>query len=326
MANKPALGIDIGGTNVKLGLVSSTGEVLDFEDIPTPKSTPQASVGIIAGEAAEFASSESHSIEELAGIGIGFPGALDMGSGTVRSAPNMEGWNRVPAGELFEQFLGRPVLLDNDANLAALAEYRWGAGEGADPLILYTLGTGVGGGIVIGGEIFRGSWGGAAELGHQVIDMNGRPCSCGNRGCIEAIAGNRGIASRSWELLKKDKASLLWDMMNGQFDSLDAEMVGNAAKEGDPSAKKVAAEVTRALGVAVANTINVFNPECVLLAGGMTEWGEELLLRPLIKSARRNSFKTHFESCRIGFASAGYRAGVLGAAALVFSGIRGESG
>ncbi len=316
--NKLALGIDIGGTNIKLGLVSREGGLTEFDQTATPKSDPELSVAIIAGIAEEFLESAGENFDSIAGVGIGFPGSIDRLDGKVRAAPNLSGWGGIALGNLFAERIGQEVFIDNDANLAALAEFKWGAGKGLDPLVLFTLGTGVGGGIILNGEIFHGAWGGAAEIGHQTIDFNGRVCKCGNRGCIEAYVGTKGVAARTWELLREDKGSLLWELMGGEFDSLDARLVGVAAKDGDPTALIVAGEITRALGVAAANMINVLNPASVLLAGGMTEWGEELLLKPVIREARHRALKSHFRSCKIALATAGIKAGVLGAAALVF--------
>lgn len=315
--NKTALGIDIGGTNVKFGLVNSNGEILASAMQPTPASNPLPSVGIICDYIQSFLEENSNKFESLAGVGIGFPGAIEHPEGIVQSAPNLNGWGGTNLGRLFRESLGVEVEIDNDANLAALAEYRWGEGRGDDPLVLFTLGTGVGGGIIIDGQILHGVWGGAAEIGHMTIDRNGRICKCGNRGCIEAYVGSSGVAAQAWELLEEDKGSMLWDMMEGNFDSLDAEMVGRAARHGDESALIVARKVARVLGAGVANIINIFNPACVLLAGGMTEWGEQLLLKPIKKEASRRAFKAHYRSCRIDFASSGQWTGIVGAAAMV---------
>ncbi len=317
--NKNAVGIDIGGTNVKIGLVSREGEVIEFSEFPTPKSPPDVAVSLIADETRTVLKIAESDFGSIAGIGIGFPGAIRQPEGIVEAAPNLKGWGGIFLRKLFREAFDRDILIDNDANIAALAEYVWGAGKGQSPLVLFTLGTGVGGGIVIDGKIYRGAWGGAAEIGHQTIDMDGRLCNCGNRGCLEAIVGSRGVASRAWELLDNDKGSILWEMMGSNFDTLDARLVGSAAKEGDPTALKVASETARAIGVAVANMINILNPRCVLFAGGMTEWGEEILLKPLINEAKRRAFKAHFNSCRITFAQSGLKAGILGGAALAFS-------
>ncbi len=315
--NKTALGIDIGGTNVKFGLVDSEGQILASTMEFTPNSPPLPSVGIISDYAVEFLEDNSTSLDNICGVGIGFPGAIEHPEGIVRAAPNLRGWGGTNLGMLFAENLGVPSKIDNDANLAALAEYRWGKFQGQSPLVLITLGTGVGGGIIIDGKILHGVWGGAAEIGHMTVDVNGRVCKCGNRGCLEAYAGSTGISARAWELLKIDKGSLIWELMDGSFDSLDAQMVGIAAKDGDETALVIAREVAKMLGAGIANLINLFNPACLLLAGGMTEWGDELLLEPIRREASRRAFKAHFKSCRIDFAECGQWTGVVGAAALV---------
>jgi len=318
MSESPAIGIDIGGTNTKFGLVDLNGELLDFDQIPTPNSPPDTSVAIICDELMEFLEYSDFQPNSISSVGIGFPGIILQPEGKIIAAPNLKGWGNVDLHQVFAEKLEADVLIDNDANLAALAEYKWGAGKGMDPLVLFTLGTGVGGGIIIGGKIFHGFSGAAAELGHQTIEMNGRVCNCGNRGCLESIAGSSGVAKIAWEFLNKDKGSLLWELMDGDYGSLDAAMVGEAATRGDPSSLKIAGIVARAIGVGVANIMNILNPECILLAGGMTEWGKDLLLKPVIDEARKRAFKLHFGSCPIDFATWGIKAGVVGAAALTF--------
>jgi glucokinase len=318
MAIKYAFGIDIGGTNTKLGIADSDGNILRYKSMPTPQSPPDTSAAIIADEVENLIQKEPD--KEISGVGVGFPAAIIQPDGIVSASPNLPLWCNVPLKKVFEEHLKRPVYIDNDANAAALAEYLWGAGKGEDPLVIYTLGTGIGGGIVIGGKIYRGATGGGGGLGHQTIDLNSKKMwKCGNYGCLEGIAGSYGIISRTWELLNLDKGSLIWGVMGGDYGALSADMVAVAAKDGDKTAKLIAREVTRALGAAVANTINVFNPRCILIAGGMTEWGKELLLNPIIEEARKRSFKGLFKVCRIGFAKGGAKAGVLGAAGLALS-------
>jgi len=319
MATKFAVGIDVGGTNTKIGIADSDGNIVKYKSIPTPQSVPDSTVAIIADEV--FALLEKVPEIKISGVGVGFPAAIIQPEGIVDASPNLPGWGNVALGKIFKERFGENVFIDNDANAAALAEYLWGEGKGEDPLIMFTLGTGIGGGIIIGGKIYRGATGGAGEIGHQTIDLNGKKlCRCGNYGCLEAIAGSYGIIARAWELLKLDKGSMIWGILGGDYGGLTAEMVGSAAKDGDKTALIIAKEVTRALGAAVANTINVFNPRCVLIAGGMTEWGKELLLNPIIAEAKRRAFKGHFKACRIAFAKGGAKAGVLGAAGLALGG------
>ncbi len=199
--NDLALGIDIGATNTKIGLVNPDGKIIQFDQIPTPQSPPDTTISIINDTALELLDTEKLDVSCIIGVGVGFPGAIRQPEGIVEVAPNLRGWGKVELRKLFCEALGREIFVDNDANLAALAEYKWGAGKGEDPLILFTLGTGIGGGIIIDGKIFHGAWGGAAELGHQTVDLNGRRCKCNNIGCIEAIAGSHGIVARTWELL-----------------------------------------------------------------------------------------------------------------------------
>jgi len=317
--NNIALGIDIGGSFVKVALVDSAGEAIETDVFSTPQSPPDVAVSIIADDVVEFLEDCEFDTAELRGIGVGFPGAIRGKSGIVESSPNLKKWRGIELSTLFAEAFGCPVSVDNDANAAALGEFMWGKCKGSDPLVIITLGTGVGGGIVIGGKIFRGSWGGGAEIGHHSIDMNGRVCTCGNRGCIEAYAGDKGVVAQAWELLKQDKGSLLWEAMGGDYGSLDGEMVGDAAKDGDATALKVAGEVARAVGVATANIINILNPECIIFSGGMTEWGEEILLKNIRREAKSRALKAHFNSCAIELSESGQLCGVIGAAAMAFA-------
>jgi len=312
-----AIGLDIGGTNTKVGIVNDKGEILYNDIWLTPKSPPDVSLSILADYIDEFLEENNIDFESLSGIGVGFPGIINSKTGVIEAAPNLKDWAGINIIELMSEKFGEKVIVDNDANLAAYAEFIWGNGQNKDPLILLTLGTGVGGGIIIDGKIFHGVIGGAAEFGHQTIERDGRNCNCGNRGCLEAIIGNRGIVARTWKLLRNDKGSLLWEMMGNAFDSLDAEMVGKAARDSDRTALIIANQTAEALGVGMANLINIFNPECLLIAGGMIEWGEELLLKPAIKEAKKRSFKLHFKTCEIKFASSGIWSGLIGAAGLI---------
>ena len=313
-----ALGVDIGGSFVKMGLVDRDGEIKNSSQTPTPQSPPAIAISILIDDIVDFLDEAGCNLASLAGIGVGFPGAIRRPKGRVEAAPNLKAWNGTELRGIFEKELGRRVAIDNDANLAALAEYVWGNGKGANPLILFTLGTGIGGGIILDGRIFHGAWGGAAELGHQTIEFDGKLCGCGNRGCLEAYAGTKGIVSRAWELLREDRGSLLWEMMGGDYGSLNPEIIGNAARDGDAVALKVTSETASALGVATANMMNILNPECILFGGGVAGWGEDILLSKIRKEARFRAIKSHFSSCRLDFAKAGALSGVIGAAVLAF--------
>ncbi len=319
MKNDLALGIDIGGSFVKVALVDSDGELIDSDILPTPQSPPDVAISIIVDDILEFLEYCETEIDSLHGIGVGFPGAIRGENGLIEASPNLKKWHGIELAPFLREAFGRPVCVDNDANAAAFGEYLWGKGKGANPLILFTLGTGIGAGVVIDGRIFRGSWGGASEIGHHSIDMNGRLCTCGNHGCVEAYAGAKGIVARAWELLKEDKGSLIWEIMDGDFGSLDPEIIGEAALKGDETALKITREASRALGVATANIINIFNPEFVLFAGGVSGWGEDILLATIRAEAKSRALKAHFNSCTIELSASGPNCGVLGAAAIALA-------
>ncbi|MCK5832772.1 ROK family protein [bacterium] len=322
MENKITLGVDIGGTFVKVATVDGSGEILDMDIFPTPQSPPDVALSIIIDDICEFLEDCETNLEDIAGVGVGFPGAVTIEEGIIEASPNLKSWRGLGVKSIFEDVFGPKIIIDNDANAAAYGEYLWGKHKGADPLVIFTLGTGVGGGIIIDGQIFRGKWGGAGEIGHHVIEMNGRQCTCGNRGCIEAYAGAKGIVTLAWEYLKKDKGSLLWDLMGGDYGSLDPEMIGDTAREGDKTALKVTREVSRALGVATANMINILNPECIIFAGGVTGWGKDILLKTIRNEAHCRALKSLYNSCTIDISEKGQNCGVIGAAAMAFNHIK----
>jgi glucokinase len=314
------LGLDIGGTNMVLGLVPvEGGEPKGLRKLPT---LPETGGEVVVRRAAEVAreameavfQSEGGSLSDVAGVGIGAPGPLNRKTGVLREAPNL-GWRDFPLRDLVSGALNLPAEVDNDANCATFGEYWLGAGRGSEVLVGFTLGTGIGGGFVVNGEIHHGASDAAGEFGHMTIDSTGRKCKCGNYGCLEAYASGPNIAARAVEGIEAGVESILVDLVDGDLEGLTAATVYEGVVLGDPYAHEVMKETAKFLGVGVANLINALNPDAVVIAGGVTRAGEHLFV-PLLKEVRRRAFKSAVEPCRIVPAALPETAGVIGAAGM----------
>jgi glucokinase len=227
-------------------------------------------------------------------------------------APNL-GWKDFPLRDRVTKRLGLPATLDNDANCATVGEWWLGAARGGKNVVGITIGTGIGGGLIIDGELYHGSSDVAGEIGHTTIDVNGRHCKCGNYGCLEAYASGPAIATRAREaLVREDAASDLRTVVNGQLDRLTAAHVYEAAKKGDALANEIVRDTARYLGAGIATLLNVINPDVVVVAGGVTHAGEALF-GPLRTEVRRRAFKPAVAACRIVPAELTGTAGIVGA-------------
>ena len=247
-------------------------------------------------------------------MGIGSPGPLNTKTGVVLLTPNL-GWTNMPLRDRVSEGLGLPATLDNDANCAIYGEWWRGAARGAKYVIGLTLGTGIGGGIVIDGEIYHGVTDVAGEFGHVTIDANGRRCKCGNYGCIEAYASGPAIAERAVEGIESGVETSLAQYVQGDLSKLTAQIVYEASNDGDEWALEVVRETASLLGAAVASFLNIFNPEVVVICGGVTQAGDRLF-HPLRSEVKRRAFKPAWEACRIVPGTLPGTAGVFGAAAV----------
>jgi glucokinase len=263
---------------------------------------------------AEVLSAHGGTREEIAGVGIGSPGPQDRRTGTVINTPNL-GWRNFPLRDLISNAVHLPATLDNDANCATYGEWWLGAGRGTRTLVGLTLGTGIGGGIVLNGEIYHGCSDVAGEIGHMTIDSNGRRCKCGNYGCLEQYASGPAIAVRAVEGIEAGAESVLVEMVKGRLDDITAATVYEATVEGDAYAMEVMKDTAKFLGAGVASIINILNPEMVVIAGGVTRAGDTLF-EPLRAEVRRRAFKSAQECCRIVSAELPGTAGLVGAAAV----------
>jgi glucokinase len=312
----PTIGLDIGGTKIAAAVVDEAGEIIARRQVPTESSEPEAIVSAMVKVARELRAAAP----AAAAVGVGAAGLVDTAAGVILGAPNLS-YRDVHVRALLQDRVGLPTIVDNDANVAALAEAIHGAGRGFGDQIMVTVGTGIGGGIVIGGRLYRGAHGVGAELGHMVIDPDGPVCGCGNRGCWEAVASGNAIGRLARERVEGGAGADLLAKAGGDISAITGEMVGTAAVGGDPFARDVVASIGRLLGIGLASIVNIFDPEVIVVGGGATAGTGELLLGPA-----REAMTGHILGAAwrppvrppVGVVSAalGNDAGVVGAAAL----------
>ena len=311
-----AIGIDIGGMSIKGAAIDSTGKVYETFSMPCVKGEPgEITIRKLAEIVKDYIS--SYKLEnKIVGIGIGSPGTLDVKNGIVEYSNNL-GWDRLPVADIMHEVLPYPIRLINDANAAAYGEAKYGAGREYENIIMLTLGTGVGGGIIINGKLYEGNQGKAGELGHIVINVDGEPCTCGRNGCFEAYASATALIRETKKAMLADKKSLMWKVCP------TIEMVGGrvpfeAAKQGDASAIRVLDNYIKYLGEGILNYCNIFRPNAIVLSGGIANAGDYLFdrLRKYIED-RNYGYKLTPE-VKILPAKLGYDSGKIGAAALFF--------
>jgi glucokinase len=268
-----AIGADVGGTKIAALRITATGEVVDREVRPTPADDP-------AGIAKALEEAIAAVVDDgVVGVGVGAAGLIDVTRGVLLFSPNLA-WRQVPLRERLSDRFGVPVTIDNDATAAAWAESRIGASRGYGDSLFVGVGTGIGGGIVSGGRLFRGARGLAGEIGHVIVEPGGPPCGCGNRGCWEQIASGHAIARAGARAVLDNPSSRIAELAEGDPRRATGELVTRAAVEGDAAAVAILAEVGRRLGEGVAGLVNVLDPEIVVVGGGVAEVGD-LLLEPI---------------------------------------------
>ena len=311
------IGVDIGGTNLVVGAVpASGGEVRALVQRPTEG---RRGAGFVIDRVATMVRKVRTELEgqgvgagSIAGVGIGSPGPLDRTRGVVLESPNL-GWENLHLRDLISQATGLPATLDNDANCAIYGEWWRGAGRGFRTVVGVTIGTGVGGGILIDGQIYHGASGAAGEIGHTTIDLTGRRCGCGNYGCLEAYASGPNIAARAVDGIEAGIETALTDLVDGDLARITAATVYTGAASGDAYASEVLRETAQILGAGIANLVNVINPEVVIVGGGVTRAGDHLVV-PLRAAIRRRAFRSASSVCEVRLAELGDAVGVIGAA------------
>jgi glucokinase len=312
------LGIDLGGTKILTAVTDSQGNMLSREHSITPASKGRETVIQSILDSAHSALKQAGiAISEIFAIGIGAPGISNPETGILFTSPNLPGWQDVPLRDIIQSRLGKKAFLINDANAAALGEFYFGAARGARNFIYITLSTGIGGGIVIDGKIYSGAIGAAGEVGHMTIDDNGPICNCGNRGCWETLASGTALAREARQQIKEGVRTSILEYAEGDIEKVTAQVIHSAAEQGDSLAKELIARTGYYVGVGLANLINIFNPELIVIGGGLSNIGD-MLLKPAFKTAGERAYKEAFQAVRFASAELGRNSGVLGAAAFGF--------
>ena len=312
--DKSLVGVDLGGTQVRALVCDSEGEVLR-----------RAATLTLAHEGYKAVIRRIHETiveavgplpwTEIAGIGVGAPGPLDPYAGVVVHAPNLPGWDRVPLRQIIADRFCLPVALGNDANLAALGEHRFGAGRGVADMVYMTISTGIGGGIISGGELCLGRGGYAGEIGHQTILVGGPLCGCGNHGCLEALAAGPAIGRMAREAAEEGRGQALLDLAEGDVSRITARVVSQAIALGDPTAEEIIRRAGTYIGIGLANLANILNPELFVLGGGVTHVGP--LLFDTIRETIQKAAMVASRDVRVERAALGDDVVLLGAVALI---------
>ncbi len=302
-AEPVALGVDLGGSAVKWGLVDATGRILEDDRVPLDNRSPDAVIEIVSSI---IRRARDQATSAIRGVGIGSPGLIDKAQRVVRTSPNFPAWRDVPLADRLQEAAGLiPVFLENDANVVVYNEHRWYAAQDEVSFLVLTLGTGVGGGVMVEGRLLRGVGGGAGELGHVQLNPEGPLCGCGAKGCLETYCNITGVMRAAGEVFPEQEAPG------------DPQELSQLAQAGDQYAVEVWRRTGVWLGRGLAVFVNIFNPARILIGGGLAGAGE-WLLEPARRTLREIAYTPNVEDCTVQSVDLGSRAGLSGAAAMVF--------
>jgi glucokinase len=311
-AKKPVLAIDLGGTKIITAIISSKVTAKEYQ-LTLAEEGPQSVIKRVLSMIDHLLSLRNLAPSQLDSISIAAAGAIDIEKGLVTLSPNLPGWRDIPLRDMVGEKYGVNTFLINDASAAALGEHHFGAGKGVNNLVMLTVGTGIGGGIIINGKLYSGPSGSAGEIGHMTIDVNGPKCSCGNIGCLERLVSGTAVAEEAIRRLSQGEKSSLAEFGGGKIKSITAEKVSLAAQNGDSLALEVISKAATYLGIGLVNLVNIFNPEMIIIGGGLAKVGD-LLLEPARRVVRERAFQLSTRLVRIVPAQLGDDAAVLGAA------------
>ena len=315
---KPVLAVDLGGTKILAAVVLPDGKIISRNYCLTMADEgPEAVSDRILFAVDRAIAQAKLKTSELIGIGIAAAGILDTNRGIVTTSPNLPYWRNVPLRDIVANKSGVATYMINDASAAALGEHRFGAGMGFDNMIYLTVGTGIGGGIIIDGELYSGTDGCAGEVGHMTVEADGPQCHCGNFGCLEALASGWAVAKSAITHINNGGESSIIELVDGRLESITAETVAVAARRGDRLAADIVSEAAKYLGVGLSNLVNIFNPELIVIGGGLSKMGD-MLLKPARKVLKERAFQLPAHTVRVVRARLGSNAGIIGAAAYVF--------
>ncbi len=307
---------DLGGTSFRVALVDRRMNILARSaHFTRPQEGASRAVERIIESIRQTASRSS--LERVKGIAVATAGPLDPSRGMILSPPSLPTWRHVPLKDLLRDAFPLPVWVEHDADMAALGEYRFGSGRGFDRLIYLTVSTGIGGGVILDGKLLRGAKVSAAELGHIVIDPNGPPCNCGGKGHVEAMASGTAIARMARERLARGERSSLRERCGDDLGKVTAQLVAEGARAGDTLAREVMREAGTNLGLAVVSLIHIFDPDVVIIGGGVSNAGE-LLLGPVREVIAERAMEDFRDRARVVQSALGDNSGILGVAAFAF--------
>ena len=316
------LGIDLGGSKIRTAVVDSQGGVLSTDETITPAANGrEAVIQAIVDSSHRVLQQSDIGISKICAIAIGAAGISNPEAGILFTSPNLPGWRDVLLRDIMQERLGRKTFVLNDANAAALGEFYFGAARDTSNFIYITISTGIGGGVIIDGKIYTGAIGIAGEVGHMTIDDTGPVCNCGNRGCWETLASGTALVREAKYRIKKRARTSILEYAEGDIDKVTAQVIHSAAEQGDKLAKELIARTGYYFGVGLANLINIFNPELIVIGGGLSDIGD-MLLGPAFKTAEKRAYKEAFQAVRFASAALGRNSGVLGAAAFAFEEMR----
>jgi glucokinase len=312
---KYAIGVDLGGTFIKTGLVTESGKIINKVCLESKANEgPDKVIKQIKKGIKDLLEKSEY---KLSGIGIGAPGVISTKKGTVENPPNLPGWGKIHLGKIIQKEFGLDTFVENDANAAAIGEMIFGAGKKLNSFIMVTLGTGVGGGIIFERKLFRGETGAAGEIGHLSIDYKGEKCNCGSIGCIEAYAGNSYLINRVLKEYESNKSSLIYSLINNHFDSLTPKVISDAANQGDQYAIQIIEQLGNFLGYALASAANLMDITSVIIGGGVSGFGERLI-KSIEFSMCERVLKSLQPRIKVLPAKLNNDAGIKGASSLVF--------
>jgi len=310
----PVLSVDLGGTKIITAIVSNQGQIIAREYCLTlAEEGPQSVINRILSAIDHLLSVKKMDSSQLDSISIAAAGAIDFDQGLITSSPNLPGWDDIPLRDTVKEKYGVNTFLLNDASAAALGELHFGAGRGINNLVYLTVSTGIGGGIIIDGKLYSGACGSAGEIGHMTIDVNGLRCSCGNIGCLETLASGTAVAREAIRRIRRGERSSITEIVSGKIEDITAEKVEVAAVSGDSLASEVISQAATYLGIGIVNLVNIFNPEMIIVGGGMAKMGDRLL-NPARQVVMERAFRLPAQAVCIVPAQLGDDAGVIGAA------------
>lgn len=313
------VGVDLGGTNTKTAVVTRDRRVLAKDSRPSQaEGGPDAVMRVMVESIDAALKQAGASRSDVLAAGFGAPGPMNWQTGIVYCPPNLPGWKDVPLAAEMQKRLGFPCFVDNDANVACYGEFWLGAGQGAENVVLLTLGTGVGGGIIVFGQLLRGIDGTAGEIGHLKVMRGGRLCGCGSRGCLEAYGSVTGMVRTAVEGIDQGRQTVLIEMAKGDISKITGKTISEAVAAGDEFATWVMTETATWLGLGISSIVNLLNPEKVILSGGMIAAGEALF-EPIRATVKANSFEVPARRAKIVPAGLGADSGVIGAAGVALA-------